>query len=78
MLFSINYKRRFWAVARDYKQFDQSSRHQTVLKRLDLENRYLTSQFNFTLDEIDYDKVRKIIDADRAFSLNYLKESIEK
>lgn len=78
MLFSINYKKCFWAVARDYKQFDQSSRHQTVLKRLDLENRYLTSQFNFTLDEIDYDKVRKIIDADRAFSLNYLKESIEK
>lgn len=78
MLFSINYKRRFWAVARDYKQFDQSSRHQTVLKRLDLENRYLTNQYNFTLDDIDFDKVHKIIDADRAFSLNYLKESIEK
>lgn len=78
MLFSINYKRRFWAVARDYKQFDQSSRHQTVLKRLNLENRYLTSQFNFTLDDIDFDKVHEIINADRTFSLNYLNESIEK
>lgn len=77
MLFSIIYKKQFWAIERAYKQYNQSSRQRTVLSRLNLESRYLTSSFNFNADRIDYSAVQKKIDIFVNESLNYLKKAVE-
>ena len=78
MLFAINYHRNFWSVERGYSQFDQSSRQLTVLSKLGMEERYVKSNFNFTDAEIDYEKVQAKIDDFVAYSMNYLKTSLEK
>lgn len=78
MLFSINYNKNFWSVERAYSQYDQSSRQLTVLSRLGLEDRYVRSNFNFTDAVIDYDAVKTRIEDFVAFSMNYLKSSLDK
>lgn len=78
MLFAINYHRPFWSVERAYSQFDQSSRQLTVLSRLGMEERYVRSNFSFTDAEIDYKAIQAKIDAFVAYSMNYLKTSLEK
>lgn len=78
MLFAINYHKKFWSVERSYSQFDQSSRQLTILSRLGIENRYVKKNFNFTDVEIDYNAVQTKIDAFVAYSMNYLKNSLEK
>ena len=78
MLFSINYNKKFWSVERAYSQYDQSSRQLTVLSRLGLEDRYVRSNFNFTDAVIDYDVVKTKIEDFVAFSMNYLKSSLDK
>ena len=78
MLFSINYHKKFWSVERAYSQYDQSSRQLTVLSRLGIEERYVKSGCDFTDLEIDYNMVQAKIDDFVAFSINYLKTSLEK
>ena len=78
MLFAINYHRNFLSVERAYTQFDQSSRQQTVLSRLGMENRYVKSNYNFTDDDIDYNAIQAKIDAFVAYSMEYLRTSLEK
>lgn len=78
MLFSINYHKKFWSVERAYSQYDQSSRQLTVLSRLGMEERYVKSGCDFTDLEIDYNMVQAKIDDFVAFSINYLKTSLEK
>ena len=65
-------------MERGYSQFDQSSRQLTVLSKLGMEERYVKSNFNFTDAEIDYEKVQAKIDDFVAYSMNYLKTSLEK
>ena len=77
MLFAINYRKRFWSVERAYSQYDQSSRQLTVLSRLDLKERYLKNDFNFTDDDIDYVSVQTKIEDFVALSMDYLKQSLE-
>lgn len=76
MLFAINYHKLFWSVRRNYSQFDQSSRQLTVLRRLDLESRYLTNEFIFTDELIDYDRVQSRLSDFVEFSIDYLKTSL--
>ena len=78
MLFAINFHKNFWAVERNYNQFDQSSRQRTVLIRLGLENRYQKSNYCFTDDSIDYEQVLSKIDEFVIYSMNYLITSLEK
>lgn len=77
MLFAINYRKKFWSVERAYSQYDQSSRQLTILSRLDLKERYLKTDFNFTDADIDYVSVRAKIEDFVALSMNYLKQSLE-
>lgn len=77
MLFAINYRKKFWSVERAYSQYDQSSRQLTVLSRLDLKERYLKKDFNFTDANIDYVSVRTKIEDFVTVSMNYLKQSLE-
>lgn len=65
-------------MERAYTQFDQSSRQQTVLSRLGMENRYVKSNYNFTDDDIDYNAIQAKIDAFVAYSMEYLRTSLEK
>lgn len=78
MLFAINYHKKFWSVERAYTQYDQSSRQLTVLTRLGIEERYVKSDFNFTDEEIDYNRVQAKIDDFVSYSMTYLKTSLEK
>lgn len=78
MLFAINYHKKFWSVERAYSQFDQSSRQLTVLSRLAMEDRYMKVDFNFTDTDIDYSTIQSRIDEFVAFSMEYLKQSLEK
>jgi len=78
MLFAINYHRNFWSVERNYSQYDQSSRQMTVLSRLNLEERYVKRNFDFTDAPIDYDYVQARIDEFADMSMNYLKTALEK
>lgn len=77
MLFSIIYHKKFWSVERAYSQFDQSSRQRTILSRLDLEDRYLKSDFRFSDMAIEYTRVQVKIEQFVALSMNYLKQSLE-
>ncbi len=77
MLFAMNFERRFWSVERNYQQFDQSSRQLTILNMLGLSERYLKSDLNFDMSEIDYVSVKAKICELRTISLDYLKTSIE-
>lgn len=77
MLFAINYRKKFWSVERAYNQYDQSSRQLTVLSRLDLKERYLKKDFNFTDANIDYVSVQTKIEDFVTVSMNYLKQSLE-
>ena len=77
MLFAINYRKKFWSVERAYSQYDQSSRQLTVLSRLDLKDRYLKKDFNFTDANIDYMSVRTKIEDFVIVSMDYLKQSLE-
>lgn len=76
MLFSIIYKKNFWAVERAYVQYDQSSRHQTILSILGLTKRYLKDSYDFNSENIDYinvqDKLTKFINK----SMEYLKVAL--
>lgn len=76
MLFSIIYKKKFWAIERSYQQFDQSSRQLTVLDKLNLRERYISDTNHLSREEIDYDTVHEKIKDFREFSLEYLRESI--
>ena len=78
MLFAINYHRNFWSVERNYSQYDQSSRQLTVLTRLNLEERYVKSNYNFTATPINYDYVQARVDDFVKLSMDYLKTSLEK
>lgn len=78
MLFAINYHRKFWSVERNYTQYDQSSRQLTVLNRLDLVERYVKKNYEFTDAPIDYDYVQARIDEFADNSLKYLKTALEK
>lgn len=77
MLFAINYRKKFWSVERAYSQYDQSSRQLTVLSRLDLKERYLKKDFNFSDANIDYVSVRTKIEDFVTESMDYLKQSLE-
>lgn len=77
MLFAINYRKKFWSVERAYSQYDQSSRQLTVLSRIDLKDRYLKKDFNFTDANIDYVSVGTKIEDFVTVSMNYLKQSLE-
>lgn len=78
MLFAINYHKKFWSVERAYSQFDQSSRQLTVLSILNIENRYVKTNFNFTDADINYEDIQNRIDKFVSFSMKYLKESLDK
>lgn len=77
MLFSILFERRFWAVERAYQQFDQSSRQLTILRKLELEKRYLTKCREFTLENIDYIAVNNLLKGLKERSKCYLRAAIE-
>lgn len=77
MLFAINYHKKFWSVERNYSKYDQSSRQMTVLTRLQLEDRYVKNDYNFTDDPIDYTYVQTRIEDFAKLSMDYLKSALE-
>lgn len=79
MLFSIIYNKQFWEIKREYKVYDQSSRQQTIMSLLGLEDRYITSDTEeLSLNKkIDYEQVENKLNEFRSISVKYLKESIE-
>ena len=79
MLFSIIYNKQFFEIKREYKVYDQSSRQQTIIDRLGLQERYIVSEIeDISLDKkIDYNLVVEKLQEFRDISLKYLKNSIE-
>lgn len=78
MLFSIIYQRQFWSIAREYGEFDQSSRQLSVLELFGLNVRYCRTQDAITEDTIDYEAVQQRMDNEIEESLNYLRKALEK
>lgn len=79
MLFSIIYQRPFWSIARNYGEFDQSSRQKTVLSMLKLENRYIdrNNLENISVESIDYNAVNEVLLQKRECSIDYLDKALK-
>lgn len=75
ILFSLIYSKDFYSVERNYGEFDQSSRQLTVLRKVDLSQRYVrrNDKVDFALGKIDYSDVKKKMEVFTAESLEYLK-----
>lgn len=77
MLFAINYRKEFWSIERVYEEYDQSSRQLTLLKRLDLLNRYIPkNDSEIPDDDINYDIVVPQLKSFIKDSYSYLSSSI--
>lgn len=77
MLFSLMYHKEFWSVAREYGEFDQSSRQLSVLNMLGL-NRYCNIESEWSQEPIDYRAVDDILNREKEKSLEYLRKALEK
>ncbi len=79
MLFSIIYQRPFWSIARNYGEFDQSSRQKTVLSMLKLENRYIDSNClaRISVEGIDYKDASAVLQQKRKYSIDYLENALK-
>ena len=79
MLFSIIYQRPFWSIARNYGEFDQSSRQKTVLSMLKLENRYIDSNClaRISVEGIDYKDANAVLQQKRDDSMDYLENALK-
>ena len=78
MLFSIIYQRQFWSIEREYGEFDQSSRQLSVLKMLNLEDRYLKSKDLISEIEIDYTVAMNKLQCEIEKSIQYIQIALEK
>lgn len=78
MLFSIIYQRQFWSIEREYGEFDQSSRQLSVLKMLNLEDRYLKSKDSISEIEIDYTVAMTKLQCEIEKSIQYIQIALEK
>lgn len=78
MLFSIIYQRQFWSIEREYGEFDQSSRQLSVLKMLNLEDRYLKSKDSISEIEIDYTVAMNKLQCEIEKSIQYIQIALEK
>ena len=75
--FSINFNKKFFTelLAPETKV---NSRLENILDMLNLRDRQLVSLENLTLDEVDYEKVNKILEERRINSIDYLKNILAK
>ena len=78
MLFSVIYQRQFWSIEREYGEFDQSSRQLSVLKMLNLEDRYLKSKDSISEIEIDYTVAMNKLQCEIEKSIQYIQIALEK
>ena len=78
MLFSIIYQRQFWSIEREYGEFDQSCRQLSVLKMLNLEERYLKLKDSISEREIDYTAVINKLQCEIEKSIQYIQVALEK
>lgn len=76
MLFSIMYHKEFWSVAREYGEFDQSSRQLSVLNMIGLD-RYCDSVSEWNQELIDYRHVDDVLNREKEKSLDYLRRALE-
>ncbi len=79
MLFSLIYNKEFFSIERNYTKFDQSSRQLTVLRKVNLLERYVkkTDVLNLNCDKIDYFSVNKILDKFKLESIEYLETALK-
>ena len=79
MLFSIIYQRPFWSIARNYGEFDQSSRQKTVLSMLNLEKRYIDRNNieDVSAEGIDYNEANEVLWLKREYSIDYLDKALK-
>ena len=79
MLFSIIYQRPFWSIARNYGEFDQSSRQKTVLSMIHLEERYIDKNNleTVSLEGIDYKDASAVLQQKRKYSIDYLENALK-
>ena len=78
MLCSIIYQRQFWSIEREYGEFDQSCRQLSVLKMLNLEERYLKLKDSISEREIDYTAVINKLQCEIEKSIQYIQVALEK
>lgn len=77
MLFSILFKRQFWSIAREYGEYDQSSRQLSVLKMLGLTNRYCVANSNISEEVIDYEILQIKLESEKSKFISFFKKSLE-
>lgn len=75
MLFSLMYHKEFWSVAREYGEFDQSSRQLSVLNMLGLK-RYCCVDGDWDIEPIDYVTVDEILQKEKKKSLDFLRKAL--
>ncbi|MDD3139529.1 MAG: polysaccharide pyruvyl transferase family protein [Lachnospiraceae bacterium] len=77
MLFSIICHKQFWSIEREYGEFDQSSRQLSVLRMLDISNRYCCLENPITFDKIDFSGIDESLREKINESMEYLKVALE-
>lgn len=73
--FSINFNKKFFMELLDSKM-NVNSRLENILDMLDLRNRQILSLDSITTDEIDYERVNKILEERKKISMDYLTKNI--
>lgn len=78
VLFSMIFKKNFNSLERQFKEYDQSSRQLNILETIGLESKYIKSDSNINLEEIDYNETTRKLDCFIEYSKKYLLESLLK
>lgn len=78
LAFSINFNKNFYVFDRSYLVDNQSTRLKSLLEKVDLENRFITTNIEKIVNnDINYNKVKKIIEEERKKSIEYLKDNLK-
>lgn len=78
ILFSMIFNKNFNSLERQSKDYDQSSRQLSILETAGLETKYIKTDSNINLSEIDYKKISGKLDCFVEYSKKYLTEALLK
>ena len=79
LAFCLNFNKKFSIVERNYGVASaQSSRIDSLLQQFELQDMKVTQKSDLQEAEVDYDKVNHILSEKREYSINYLKNALQK
>lgn len=76
--FAVLFKKLFWTVPRNYLVYSgQKSRLESILKLVELSNRYITEDYSIIDYSIDNSKTDELLEEKRVISKEFLKAALE-